>query len=720
MEVMLTLASLVVLVKGIFLFWLLLLTVAFLRWDLVEFTARIAVQQILTRKIGTSWRCDKMVCARNHVEFQNVIVANGPGVWEAPYSLRIKKLYIQFRLIGWISLWPQLTAGHYRIGPLELTAGFRVKEMEAADYEGIELYLEDAETNVDTSVFSVLKQSTMLKAPQSGFGRIRRRVIVLEASRILWYEVGATTPRGTLKLAPSSSVERRDDEEPNAEDGDESVGGVLASGGQMALPPTPVRVHSNEHGHPFTVISGKQHVTLIASSAHERDEWSAAIERAVANLKSGGGGVAPLAWSSNSEWIERFFDEIDGDKTRKKVRTERRRREWRRRWLLDAEGGAGAAADRSRLSSNDHGDDDDNLDADEIEDEDGLDMDASDASATPEARRSSSGRDSRNSSESPNPARLGRPSPRNMRELRSSLFAERHTNGAEFLKTLSEQLTEVSSAQSRALQGSLHSLAHQGTKWVENKLSAQSEARVEEAVEWCVGRLSVHGLVVILNQQQRLTLNSDGWVLRGFVGSESELRARIMFVQPVGAGLGSSLDLGLAAKLLRDSGAAVAAAKGAELRAKTSEAMSKGAETLAKGAEAMAKSAEAAAAAARLSLDKTAAELEKTAAELTSKVGDELEKTANELKSKVEETQDKIRLSYEETQKSAAENVRKWTGKETYHFGDLSKATWTRLMGVSAVRALHDSVASPTRSEGTADEHEIEKRDASRARSPLF
>ena len=56
---------------------------------------------------------------------------------------------------------------------------------------------------------------------------------------------------------------------------------------------------------------------------------------------------------------------------------------------------------------------------------------------------------------------------------------------------------------------------------------------------------------VTIANGQKLELGSDGWCLRGFVGSESELRGRLLFATPTGLGLHARLDLGLAAKLLR-------------------------------------------------------------------------------------------------------------------------------------------------------------------------
>ena len=66
-------------------------------------------------------------------------------------------------------------------------------------------------------------------------------------------------------------------------------------------------------GAPFTVITGKERLTLIAGSRQERDSWVASVEGAIASQQA---DQRDCAWASNSEWIERLFAEWDGEMTR--------------------------------------------------------------------------------------------------------------------------------------------------------------------------------------------------------------------------------------------------------------------------------------------------------------------------------------------------------------------------------------------------------------------
>ena len=576
--------------KALVLVLLLAAAVGYLQWDLIEAAARRLAQYAFTKKLGTRWTCESLLLRRDSIEFRGVLVANGPGEWMSPYSLRIRRFRLQFRLVGFFSLIPHLTTGHLRLGPLEWSLGFRVKEVEAADFEGVELFLEDARAEQDGVAVAALKQGVLHKAPRSGFGSVQSRLIVLEAHRIRWCEEGDGAKQiGALKLGASSSV-ITDDVSPK-----------------------------QEGGYPLVVVAGGKQLTLIAETPAERDSWVGAIEGAIGQLRresAAGDSGAPASWGSNSEWIENIFAEMDADKTRKRLMAQRRRREWKRRWQSKA-----GEVDEAREAA--EGSDDDKCE--EAED---------DVAAEVEAYH---GVDE-------------------LRDWSASLQAH-----SARLHTLAEQGTA-------RLEARLHSLAHQGTKWVEKKLSHDSEQRLEEAIEWQVGRLSLSGLAVTVNlidQRQRLELGEDGWVLRGFVGSESELKARILYVAPAGQGLSARLELGLAAKLLRDTATAEALERGALLRAK--------------GADAVAAVGEAAAAAVT-PLAAAAADLKSSMEKQQAKAGERL-----------------------------MENFTKYTGKTQYQFGDLSRETWARLTGGSerAQHGPHDGPLSPgdeTRTAAKSDE----------------
>ena len=140
---------------------------------------------------------------------------NGPGgPWEAPFSLRIRRLRIQFRrLVGFCSLLPPLTAGQNRLGPLAFTWGFRIKELEVATIDGVELYLEDGAGPPHegrrggggggggggaSPEEGGLRRGTLLKLPRTGFGQPSARLAVLEPTALVWFTAGSSAgkPRG--------------------------------------------------------------------------------------------------------------------------------------------------------------------------------------------------------------------------------------------------------------------------------------------------------------------------------------------------------------------------------------------------------------------------------------------------------------------------------------------------------------------------------------------
>jgi hypothetical protein len=125
-------------------------------------------------------------------------------------------------------------------------------------------------------------------------------------------------------------------------------------------------------------------------------------------------------------------------------------------------------------------------------------------------------------------------------ELRSRLWANRHATRTEFID---------------GLQG----MARGATHFVERSMSSVSEFRVEEAVEWQLGLFAVRGLSVTLHKQHALRLGDGGWEMRGFVGSDLDLKGRLFLGAAVGAPSGAAVELGLAATVLRDSGREAAA-----------------------------------------------------------------------------------------------------------------------------------------------------------------
>ena len=88
-----------------------------------------------------------------------------------------------------------------------------------------------------------------------------------------------------------------------------------------------------------------------------------------------------------------------------------------------------------------------------------------------------------------------------------------------------------------------------------------------------MGCVTFQGFTFSLNGQL-LGLDSDGWTMRGFVGNEKQLKQRVLFGAHVAAGswdvsINHSTpvgQLGLAAKVLKDSGSAVALARSNDMR----------------------------------------------------------------------------------------------------------------------------------------------------------
>ena len=132
-----------------------------------------------------------------------------------------------------------------------------------------------------------------------------------------------------------------------------------------------------------------------------------------------------------------------------------------------------------------------------------------------------------------------------------------------------------------------------------------------------------HGVLTTLAlRSHQCALSPPGWTMRGFVGTMSELNARLLY----GDSSLEGVELGFAAKLLKDSGA-------------------------------------------------------EAATKQTQSFLETVEKTQRELQQSVEKTQRGWQETVERTQREAADAVRQFTGRSSYHFGDLTRATWERLTG---------------------------------------
>ena len=411
----------------------------------------------------------------NIVELRGLTVANADGNWSVPHAFRLRHLRLCCRgLLGLLSLIKLV-----RVGEHELVLGFRVKEIETLDIEDCELFLEDAVADASGAA-SVLLRGTLRKEPLSSrLGSLKRRDFVLEPDRLLWFEPAKgrsaqnASPRGSLRLHASSVVE-----------------------------PAP------DGGLSFTLRSGKEELTLLASSAEQRDEWVGALASAIRARRQTDG--VQLA-GSNAPWLEELAAEGGAKELRRVRAAQRRRREWQRRWQEGAEG-ASAGKGAGVVSASRPAGDEESVEA--SAEEDALSAEGTEAGGA-EAEGAEGVSTAVEDEESSAAAEA--PSPRDMlREVRSALFANRELPGADFLSKLRE----------------LHrGHAQQLVSRAEHSASASSEDRFKQAVQWHIGRLSVSSLAVNINGRA-LCLAEDGWALRGFVGTEAELKRHILFVEP--------------------------------------------------------------------------------------------------------------------------------------------------------------------------------------------
>ena len=160
--------------------------------------------------------------------------------------------------------------------------------------------------------------------------------------------------------------------------------------------------------------------------------------------------------------------------------------------------------------------------------------------------------------------------------------------------------------------------------------------------------------------------------MRGFVGSELDLKGRLFFgaptVTPAGGGEGQQrgvLELGLAAQVLKDSGSAVA-----------SESMKRTVDDLVAGAQAKGSEAAKAVQAVQANLGKHAA------------------KMAAGLQQKQAEVAAGLQQKQAEAERLLKSRVQSYTGRDEYAFGDLSRSLFKKMTGAASGGAVSDGAAS--------------------------
>ncbi|KAL1518750.1 hypothetical protein AB1Y20_003035 [Prymnesium parvum] len=379
------------------------------------------------------------------LEMRGLTVGNLRGEWRAPYAMRMERVHLRVAgLLALLSLHPCNPPHLLRFGELEFTVGFRVKALEVFEVEGMRVYIEDAHELPRAQ--DALLRGAMGKRPlNGGMGPVEHREVVLEATRISWYDhAGAQKAKGMLRLYASSAVEP-------------------VSGGGLPFA--------------FEVISGADRLTLLAASEQERDAWVEAIRRAVREV----GGVADLGGEeNNAPWFAAIVAEDEGRKAMWRRRAAARRHEWRERWQASEQVARGAAAEEG---------------------------------AAAEAEGGGKGR-------------AWDPLTDFMQSLK------KHAAWAQRTAATGARLVEASEA-------------------------AAAETRFDESTEFMIGNFVVHSMEVHMKDQV-YALASDGWELRGFVGSENELKRQLFYVNEAEVKrqllLGRVPQMGLFAKLLKDSG----------------------------------------------------------------------------------------------------------------------------------------------------------------------
>lgn len=328
-----------------------------------------------------------------YIELRDLRIGNGPGKWKAPFAIQMGRFRIELSLLGFLSLLPgPFLLNDLRFGPLEFSLGFRIRQIDKITVENLVVFLEDAGDDSEAAAV-IVREGDLLKPPSSAFGTTVVCRVVLEPTRLRFFDPGdassaappaaatdtaaadVTTPaphRGTsvcsLKLTSMTRVSE-DEIATSAE-------GATASA--------------------FTVISGKQQFTAGCLSVEERDAWMTSIREVIrkhkatrklssrslpspTDLAAAAGGEEGIAageaaaamepattaagataagaaaagatparapdavvgWPSNARWIQDLIDEADAKKQQRVLQAERRRREWRRQWHQDGRGGEG-------------------------------------------------------------------------------------------------------------------------------------------------------------------------------------------------------------------------------------------------------------------------------------------------------------------------------------------------------------------------------------------
>ena len=421
-----------------------------------------------------------------HLRIGNV---HGGGYsWSAPFVLHIDYLRVNvggpIRLLSLVQLPAaeaiDAPAGIVRVGPLDLIVGFRVKAIEEIDIEGLQLYLEDARPeDADGGPLAAVSEAVLMR------GRLHKDPIN--------GRLGVRRHREfVLERSTLSWFEILEGDSPR---------GASAAAGQAPKPKGSLRLFASSSVQALAspagvaaddprleLISGRDYLTLHAATADDRDAWVSALAGAIAELARAGEGGGRAGLSTNAPWMDALEAANEARKLRWRRRELRRRREWRRRWNPD----------------------------DNAEDEDDGEATGDDAAGEDAVGEQGAEGDEGNEAAG--------------------------DEAAEAKDAISESGASALAHVLAGLRGLPQLVAARGALLAPREppgAARAKEDRFESALEWRIGRLAIRTLVVHVNGQ-RLELADGGWALRGFVGSDDELRRELQF--------------GLAARVLRDSG----------------------------------------------------------------------------------------------------------------------------------------------------------------------
>ena len=126
--------------------WLVLVLLAacgllWVGWEWVELAVRLYVTLRLPRVLGVEYIALERLSFRRHgLQVRGLEVGNSPGVWQAPYALRVERFaFSTGGLFGWASL-----SGLNRYLGGSVVFGFRTRDIETFELEEASLFLEAA------------------------------------------------------------------------------------------------------------------------------------------------------------------------------------------------------------------------------------------------------------------------------------------------------------------------------------------------------------------------------------------------------------------------------------------------------------------------------------------------------------------------------------------------------------------------------------------------